>query len=137
MVNEKKRVPRLNLGLRMLIAMQTAGYGTGEMAKMLKVSRHSATGWLYGRHQPNHATLVRWAEICDVDLDWLVNGEEPLVTAGGGMSREQLAQALVAQLLGDKGGYPPGYNEDWENLVPDQELDNMPVTIDLRDRAVA
>lgn len=123
----RRKIPKLTLGLRMLLAMHAAGHTSGGMAKRLKVSRHSATGWLYGRHQPNHATLEKWAEICDVDLDWLLHGVlEDAELAPSGMSREQLAQALVAQLLGDKENYRLGLGD-----LTLAELDLAPAYIDL------
>lgn len=105
----------------MLIAMHSKGYSTGEMAKMLHVSRHSATGWLYGRHHPSHVTLEKWAEICRVPEDWLINGtmEETMISAT--QMKEQLAQALVAQLLGGESTQRRGYahlSEAERDLAP-------------------
>ena len=127
MVNKSKRIPKLTLGTRMLLAMHSAGYTSGEMAKKLEVSRHSATGWIYGRHQPNRATLRQWADECDVDFDWLVNGtmeqtlEEEVRPANAlpGLTREELARILLTQLLGDN--RPRLRTEAELDLAPDED----------------
>lgn len=128
---ENRKIPKLTLGLRMLISQESAGLTSGEMAKRLKVSRHSVSGWLHSRHQPNNATLMRWASICDVDEDWLINGEEGLILTAT-PSRQQMAEMLVAALMGaDMGDKPTGLSLDELYLRPEEPNWVVPDYIDL------
>ena len=64
-------VPTWTLGDRLRKSLQHAGLTPEDMADHLGVSATSVRGWMADRHTPNRATVMMWATITSVPLDWL------------------------------------------------------------------
>ena len=64
-------VPTWTLGDRLRKSLQHAGLTPEDMAEQLGVSPTSVRGWMADRHIPNRATIMTWANITSVPLEWL------------------------------------------------------------------
>jgi transcriptional regulator with XRE-family HTH domain len=58
----------------MQLAMEHANIGRQEMANRMDCHRNTISNWLSGNTRPRHRDLRAWAQVCDVDLEWLVSG---------------------------------------------------------------
>lgn len=67
-------IPTVSLGDRMYLAMRYAGIGVQEMADSLGMTRESVGRWINGRGEPKRGTVVAWATLTGVDLEWLEGG---------------------------------------------------------------
>jgi transcriptional regulator with XRE-family HTH domain len=70
--------PALSFDLRhrMARALEHSGVGISDIAARLGVSRSTISNWLHGRAEPRSVYLALWAEITQVDTDWLATGAE-------------------------------------------------------------
>lgn len=83
-------IPEWTTGDRMRKARRHAQIRTDEMAEQLGCSRTTITNYESGRSEPTGATLIAWATLTGVELDWLRGCEtiryhiddEPLPFAG-------------------------------------------------------
>lgn len=107
-----KYLPPLTLGHRLRIAREYAGLEVQQMAHELGVSRNTVGRYEAG-HPPRRDTIIAWAEITDVDLDWLL-GDRPgptepaqlerrrqprhTVTPTGGVTDREVARISVIRL---------------------------------------
>lgn len=71
------RIPELDLSDRCMIAMRRAGLGVSQAAEELRVSRSTISNWINGHITPRARDLEDFAELCDVDVDWLRSGALP------------------------------------------------------------
>lgn len=62
-------------GDRMRAALRRSGISVGEMAERLEVSRNTVSAWVNGRNTPRMRDLRDFAEIVDVQIDWIITGE--------------------------------------------------------------
>ncbi len=67
------------LGERMKRSRQRRQIDIGEMADHFEKSVETIRSWEQDRNQPRHFYDVvrRWAEICEVDREWLLTGYVP------------------------------------------------------------
>ena len=65
-------VPKWTLGDRLRKAREDAGIGSTEMARRLHLTRQTITNYERGHRPPAWLTLKVWAEMTEVDLDWLI-----------------------------------------------------------------
>ena len=61
----------LSVQERLAIARKRAGLEQAEMAELLGVHRTVVSGYERGVSEPTLSRLVKWADACDVSLDWL------------------------------------------------------------------
>lgn len=72
----RSRIPTWTLGDRLRKAREHAGYARQQdIADELHVSRSAVAGWENGTHAPSYLALYRWAEVTDVPLEWLRDGD--------------------------------------------------------------
>lgn len=69
-------IPEWRLQDRLRRALDEADLPVAKMGDYLGVSSTTTSNYLSGRTRPNLATIRAWATVTDVDLDWLLNGDE-------------------------------------------------------------
>lgn len=68
---DERPAPEFDLADRLRKSLREAGLSVNEMSRELQVTRFTVTSWINGRHYPNSATLVVWAGLTGVPLEWL------------------------------------------------------------------
>lgn len=58
----------------MVLALEQAGIGRGEMARQMGTTTEAIRRWTQGITEPKRYVLIAWATICAVDLSWLETG---------------------------------------------------------------
>lgn len=72
----------LDLGERLARARKYAGLSQGEIADALDMSRVSVSNYERGLREPSFGFVVRWADVCRVDLEYFAAAElEPVSAA--------------------------------------------------------
>ena len=69
--------PRFEQRHRMQLALEHANVRPHQMASELEIHRNTVSNYLHGRTKPRRRDLIVWAQVCQVDLDWLVSGTVP------------------------------------------------------------
>lgn len=77
-------VPVFTLADRLRKAREQTGMEQGPFAALVGISRVSVSNAERGANRPHHVTLIRWAEIAGVPLEWLLTGEAPHDGPDGG-----------------------------------------------------
>lgn len=88
-------VPEFDLADRIRRSMRHADIGSAELAERLEVSRTSVSNWANGHHAPRPRDLKAIAEICGVDLHWLLHGSPSQERWGSATGRGHLVEARV------------------------------------------
>jgi transcriptional regulator with XRE-family HTH domain len=65
-----------NMKLRLKQLRGQKGLSQKEMAKILNLSTSSIGMYEQGRRLPTYDTLIRYAQLFDVSLDYLITGKE-------------------------------------------------------------
>jgi transcriptional regulator with XRE-family HTH domain len=68
------QIPRFELRHRLQLSLELAGMKPADIAPHFRKHRNTIANWLYGRSKPDYAQLIVWAELTNVDEDWLVSG---------------------------------------------------------------
>lgn len=68
------RVPEFDLADRMRKSARVARLNNKQIAAALDVTPETVSAWINGRHEPSSLVLTVWAQMTDVDLEWLRNG---------------------------------------------------------------
>lgn len=74
-IHTGRRRPRFQLHHRLALSMDEAGFKPEEMATFLKCSTGTISNYRNNHTRPNFSTLVRWADKCEVDFEWLTTDE--------------------------------------------------------------
>ncbi|MEV7972852.1 helix-turn-helix transcriptional regulator [Cellulomonas sp. NPDC089187] len=84
-------IPEFGLPDRLRKAREHAGFGSGEFADMLGVSRNTVGNYESGRIAPKKAMLSAWSLATGVPVSWLQTGESPRPAGpdGGSVVRHQ------------------------------------------------
>ena len=69
------KIPTWTLGERLRKARTDAGHTADTIAAELHVTPQTVRNYETGRTRPQHPMVNAWAEITDVDGDWLRHGE--------------------------------------------------------------
>lgn len=69
-----KEVPTITRGQRLRIALEFRNMTSADLARQLKVSRHTVENWSTGHHEPSHANMVHISDLLNVKLEWLIDG---------------------------------------------------------------
>ena len=80
---ETGRIPAFTRGDRFRKARETAGYGVGELATALGVSRNTIGNIEAERVQPKRVTAIAWSVATGVPQQWLMTGEAPTPDGDG------------------------------------------------------
>lgn len=97
-------IPEWTLGDRLDRALKHGHVSVEAMAHHLDVSRSTISRWLHDRGAPPKKLYVlAWAELCNVDRDWLLWGGGSTMTTNGSSARRPIgsrqldvAPALIA-----------------------------------------
>ena len=73
-IHKRPPDPTFHWGDRLEKALDVSGVKVAEMALRLGVSRQTIGNYLAGRTTPKLGVFKLWAEVTDVDLDWLLYG---------------------------------------------------------------
>lgn len=73
-VTKRPPDPTFHWGDRLHKALDHSDIKVAEMALRLGVSRQTIGNYLAGRTMPKLVVFKQWAEITDVDLEWLLHG---------------------------------------------------------------
>jgi DNA-binding XRE family transcriptional regulator len=72
----EQRVHQFTLGDRLRKARMATGLSSQDMADLLDASRTTVSNYEHGRTEPTATVAARWAELTDVNLVWLITGED-------------------------------------------------------------
>ena len=70
-------IPPVEMRHRLRIAREFAGYGSGDLADIIGVSRNTITNAESGRVTVRTIVLNAWAMACGVPKSWLITGKHP------------------------------------------------------------
>ncbi|MEJ7763903.1 MAG: helix-turn-helix domain-containing protein [Acidimicrobiales bacterium] len=76
-IHTGRRRPSFQLHHRLGLAMDEAQIKPAVMAAFLKVSTGTISNYVNGHTTPGYSTIARWADKCDVETDWLEEGDGP------------------------------------------------------------
>ncbi|MGR3369248.1 MAG: helix-turn-helix domain-containing protein [Sagittula sp.] len=85
------------IGARMRSAREASGYSQVKCAALLDVSERSYKSYELGKREPSLRTAVDFSERLQVDLRWLILGEETVPTNNLIELSEEIAAALFEQ----------------------------------------
>lgn len=72
---EDEKQWRIALGERIVVGYKLAGMNRNQFASKLRVAYANVLRWETGESAPKGPYLIRIAEICDVNLHWLMTGD--------------------------------------------------------------
>jgi transcriptional regulator with XRE-family HTH domain len=97
---------RAEISGRLQLSREQAGLTQPEMAELLHVHVNTIQNWENPTKGVPFGRLNEWASVCGVEVDWLLHGDELVVSADRAASIEELLQRAVGLL---------------ERLVPEEE----------------
>ena len=71
--------PTWTVGDRLRKARENIGLDQAHFAGRSGISRNTINNYEKGHTAPNPIYLERWADVCGVDLDWIVQGEDEVL----------------------------------------------------------
>jgi transcriptional regulator with XRE-family HTH domain len=75
---QTRTVPVPTMGERIVMARKRAGYVTAaELADKLMVTRATVARWEADAGMPKHSTLYQISDLCNVELEWFLEGYLP------------------------------------------------------------
>lgn len=91
----------LTLGERLALVRKRAGHNQTTLGRHLGVSKALIGFFETGDREPSIGQLVRWAELCGVDLDWLAGRpiEQFVRTVGIGYQLSWLNRVHMADVV--------------------------------------
>lgn len=78
-----RRIPRLTLPRRLMLAREDAGLTQGQLAELLEAPRSSISRYESGKMRPTRANVLAWAMVTDTDTDWLLGDDYTTPPAHG------------------------------------------------------
>jgi transcriptional regulator with XRE-family HTH domain len=66
--------PQSNIGDRMRLVRNETGFSQAKVAAMLDLSDRAYKTYELGKREPSLSTVLKFCEIFEVDLVWLING---------------------------------------------------------------
>jgi transcriptional regulator with XRE-family HTH domain len=75
-IHTGRRRPSFQLHHRLGLAMDEAQIKPAVMPAVLRVPTGTISNYVNGHTTPRYSTIVRWADKCEVETDWLETGGE-------------------------------------------------------------
>lgn len=75
-IQSERVIPPLTLEWRLRMARALTGLNTIDFGREIGLSATSVTNAETGRTRPRRPTIIAWAFVCGVDLDWLEHGAD-------------------------------------------------------------
>jgi transcriptional regulator with XRE-family HTH domain len=99
-MSNTQTIPTWQLHHRLALALEASGVSPERMAQEIGVHVNSIHNYAAGRRVPKLAVIKLWADVCQVDREWMITGTSDTRTVPLGNQYDHLLAWTSHQLSG-------------------------------------